>query len=113
MNSAIKNERSYWIRILGKYNENFQEFSESWKKVIFKSPLDVVKKLAMAAQKECSDDNDDQYSPLHVAACQEDSLVYKYIMENTTDKNPGTAKNGRERHFILLLLKLVIPIYAS
>ena len=56
MNSCINNERSYWIRILKKWNKNFQEFSESWKRVICKTPIDIVKKLAITAEYECDDD---------------------------------------------------------
>ena len=48
IDEMFKSERFYWIRIMKKYNGNFQEFHESWLKVINKSPLEIVKELALA-----------------------------------------------------------------
>ena len=44
----LKSERFYWIRIVKKYNGKFEEFYESWLKVINKSPVEIVKELALA-----------------------------------------------------------------
>ena len=43
----LNSERFYWIRIMKKYNGNFQEFYESWLKVINKSPVEIVEELAL------------------------------------------------------------------
>ena len=51
MSVFIVNERFYWIRILKKYNRNFQEFSKVWKMVIEKTPVDIIKKLVLAVEK--------------------------------------------------------------
>ena len=92
LNSTINDERSYWIRIFRKYKMNFKEYSESWRTFAFKSPLEVVKKLANATICEFSKYEflsiDCQYSPLHIAACQGDLLVYRNIMEKFDEKNP-------------------------
>ena len=47
----LENERFYWIRIIKKYTKNFKEFEESWKEVINKTPVDVLKQLGIAVQK--------------------------------------------------------------
>ena len=39
----------YWIRILKKYNDYFETSNESWKKSISNTPIEFVRKLAMAA----------------------------------------------------------------
>ena len=46
---STSSDRSYWIRILRRDNENFREFSDTWKKAICKTPTEIVKKLALAA----------------------------------------------------------------
>ena len=38
----------YWIRILKKYNDYFETSNESWKKSISNTPIEFVRKLAMA-----------------------------------------------------------------
>ena len=50
LNNFIENERFYWIRILKKYVLNFVSFSDSWRKVIKKAPIEIVKELAIASQ---------------------------------------------------------------
>ena len=75
--------RFYWIRILKKYNDYFETSNESWKKSISKTPIEFVRKLAMAALnffKTASKDiedfievdfhpwNKEQLTPLHIAA---------------------------------------------
>ena len=43
----LDNERFYWIRHINKYSANFEEFKDSWKKVINKTPVDFLKDLAI------------------------------------------------------------------
>ena len=43
----LDNERFYWIRNIKRYFANFEEFQESWKKVIKKTPVDFLKNLAI------------------------------------------------------------------
>ena len=43
----LENERFYWIRRIKRYFSNFEEFQESWKKVIKKTPVDFLKDLAI------------------------------------------------------------------
>ena len=42
------NEKFFWIRITSQHKGNFQGFEESWKQVISKTSINLVKKLATA-----------------------------------------------------------------
>ena len=42
INNHLQNERFYWIRIIRKHGEYFKEFADSWKKVIDKTPVEIV-----------------------------------------------------------------------
>ena len=44
----IDNQRTFWIRSLKNYNENFARFLDSWKKVINKTPTEIIKDLAIS-----------------------------------------------------------------
>ena len=46
----LEDEKLISIRILRKCEENFEGFSESWKKVIHNAPREIVKELAAAVQ---------------------------------------------------------------
>ena len=47
----INDERFYWLRILRKYNGSFVEFSKSWRMVIQKNPVEIVREIAVAVEK--------------------------------------------------------------
>ena len=44
----IDKERPFWIRSLKNYNENFERFLDSRKKVINKTPTEIIKDLAIS-----------------------------------------------------------------
>ena len=44
-------EKFFWIKIISKNNGNFEEFQESWEKVISRTPVRIVKQLALAVCK--------------------------------------------------------------
>ena len=46
--SVSTNERAYWLRIIQKYSGNLHEFQNSWKKVLNKIPIEILKQLATA-----------------------------------------------------------------
>ena len=46
--SVSTNERAYWLRIIQKYGGNLLEFQNSWKKVLNKIPIEILKQLATA-----------------------------------------------------------------
>ena len=43
-------EKIYWIRIIKKYIAHFKGHEESWREVVNKTPLDIIKQLAIAVQ---------------------------------------------------------------
>ena len=101
MSEIIVKDRFYWIRILKKYNLNFEEFSQAWKLVIEKTPVAIVQKLALDVERffknhglfgEWLDDEltrrlRKQWSPLHIAAETGDLDLLKHIVEKTEDVN--------------------------
>ena len=46
-NYFLKNERFYWIRIIKRYNCLTGDLQEVWKKVVSKTPVEIVKELAV------------------------------------------------------------------
>ena len=44
----LEKERFYWIRIIQRYNCLFGEFHEVWKKVVNRTPVEIIKELAIA-----------------------------------------------------------------
>ena len=46
----LDNERFYWIKHINKYSANFEEFKDSWKKVVNKTPVEFLKNLTFDVQ---------------------------------------------------------------
>ena len=69
INKVLEAEKFYWIRSMNKHNGNFQEFRESWKMVIEKTPAGNVRQLAMAVYhffKGISTKHEAQWHPLFI-----------------------------------------------
>ena len=73
----LDEERFYWIRITKRYNQNFAIYSEQWKKVIEKTSVKTVKKLASRIKKK--------WRPLHIAAKMGLLSLCRHIVEKTLD----------------------------
>ena len=84
----IENERFYWIRIIQKHKRFFGRFEGTWKEVIRRIPIGVLKKLIIAAQKWFKIDSFQQVSPLHVAAQNGDLDMFSHIISKSRNKNP-------------------------
>ena len=85
-----------WIRMIQKYgNENIKEDPDTWRKVMFKNPHEVVKKLAIGLQLFYKHyDNEINVSPIDTAAYPGDLQVCKQILEEKLKfRFPGN-KNG-------------------
>ena len=104
MSELIDNERFYWLRILKKYNRNFEEFSKVWKMVIEKTPIEIIKKLALAVKKFMIKTTwsdfawprpERQWSPLHIAAECRDLILLKHVIARTEDEKHQHSKNSR------------------
>ena len=50
MHDFLDKERFYWIRILRRYNGCFVEFWNSWKMVIEKNSVEMVREIAMVVE---------------------------------------------------------------
>ena len=81
-------ERFYWIRIIAKHVENFEEYHESWIEVINKTPANVVKQLAIAVEEFFKSYTFDKLAPLHIAAEKGSLQLCEYIIAKTSNKNP-------------------------
>ena len=103
INNHLQNERFYWIRIIKKHVEHFKEFADAWKKVIDKTPVKTLRKLAITVESYFNDDQYQGYSkqlhPLHVAAERGYLSLCKYIVEKTGDFNPKLADKFTALHF--------------
>ena len=101
INNHLQNERFYWIRILKRRKRYFEEFADPWKKVIEKTPVEIVKELAMTVKDHFNDTNndleDDQLHPLHIAAGQGHLQLCKHIFEKK-GFNPKQAVNFTVLH---------------
>ena len=66
----VENKRLYLIRIIKLYKWNFEGFEESWKEVINRIPINVMKQLASKTQKLFESDSvqkELKVAPLHIA----------------------------------------------
>ena len=91
----INEERFYWLRILRKYNGSFVEFSKSWRMVIEKNPVEIVREIAVTVEKFFNDPrikrdprNTKQWAPLHVAAASGNLSIFQYIFLKTNNEYP-------------------------
>ena len=101
----VESERFYWIRIIEKYKGNFEEFSKCWKKVIERTPREIVKRIALAVKYFFSTcfSNDrkfifikryKQWSPLHIAAASRDPIFLHHVIEKTKFENYKSVTNS-------------------
>ena len=84
----LDNGRFYWIRIIKKYAGNFEGFEESWKEVIPRTPLDIVKQLALAVEEFFKSYSFKQVAPLHIVAEKGTLQLCQYIITKAKYKNP-------------------------
>ena len=64
---AVDNERILWIRLIKKYNKNFEGEEESWKEVITKTPVEILKQLANVIQQYFKCNLHTKVAPIHIA----------------------------------------------
>ena len=89
----LENERFYFVRIIRKYDEQFEGFEESWNEVINKTPTDVLKQLAVAIQEFFKDNSwRKNMAPLHIAAEKDDLGLCEKIITKTSNKNPANPR---------------------
>ena len=47
----LDSERFFWIRIIKKYQRKLKDFPQLWKPVIEKTPVEIVKQIAIAVSR--------------------------------------------------------------
>ena len=93
----LENERFYWIRIIKKYSANFEEFKESWKKVISKTQVDFLKNLAIDVQtffNSFSKRYNQQWHPLFIGAERGSLPLCEHVVNRTGDVNSCERIDG-------------------
>ena len=110
ISKVMDQERCFWIRVIGKNNEYLESFSELWKKMIHKTPVEVIKDLALAVSlyfKKYLQKNtywkDTRFlnpAPHHIAAELGLLKLYNQIVEKTGLNNPwGHYVRGKFKKF--------------
>ena len=87
----LENEKFYFISIIKNYNGYFEGFEKSWVEVIHRTPIQIIKQLAIAVQKHFKKDSNDYYVPPLAIAGDGDNIdieLCKYIISKTSNKNP-------------------------
>ena len=87
------NERCIFERIIKKYASGQKGFSQCWKRVIYRAPIEILKQLATAVIQFSGwryhrRNEKVQWSPLHIAAEQGHLPLVKHVHERIFDKNP-------------------------
>ena len=93
----LDSERFYWIRNIKKYSANFEEFQDSWKKVVCKTPVKFLKNLAFDLHsffKCVSTRYETQWHPLLIGARQGLLSLCEHVVERTGDVNPKSIGGG-------------------
>ena len=113
------NERFYWLRIIKIYNKNFFEYQVLWKKVLEKTPVNIIRQLAYAIRKffmqkahrccshrinACPPRFEEftaslQWTPLHMIAYCGLFEMYKYAHGKTGQINPPIINGLTPLHF--------------
>lgn len=87
---CTKNEKFFSIRIIKRYTDHFRGFEESWKEVLYKIPLNLMRQLTDAVQHFFKYDSHTtiKVAPLHIVAEKGSLELCQYIITKTNNKNP-------------------------
>ena len=61
---------------------------EAWKKILNKTPIDIIKEVAKGVCKIAKIFNLDGLAPLHIAGWIGHFELFQYLFENSLEKNP-------------------------
>ena len=105
----LENEKFYFISIIKNYNGYFEGFEKSWVEVIHRTPIQIIKQLAIAVQKYFKKDSNDNYVPPLAIAGDGDNIdieLCKYIISKTSSKIPtikSCSSGNLDTKFIIQL----------
>ena len=98
----MNKERFIFKRIIKKYACGQRDFSQCWKKVIYKAPIDILKQLATAVikfskwghiERQQGIRKKIQWSPLHIAAEQGHIQLVKHVHGRIFNKDPSDVRS--------------------
>ena len=99
------NEVFFFRRIIKKLIVDYEDFKETWKLVMKKADIEMLKELSLAVKdflsthpERCEDCNHRvlSHSPLHIAAEAGHVALCEFILKITKDKNPGMKMDNFE-----------------
>ena len=82
------NERFKLIRRLRRLHKHFKGHEESWKQVVSKTPVSVLRQLVIASEYYFKRFRNEAMSPLFVAVLVDNLELAKHILSRTGNKNP-------------------------
>ena len=91
--SFIDDTKTIWIRMICKCiaTENSNTVNQhegEWTKVFKKTPVRIIKEMAISICKNNFPLNLKKSSPLHVAVLTENLDIFQYLLQNSINKNP-------------------------
>ena len=114
-NEFLQKERFYWIRIIKRYSCLFGELQEVWKKVVSKTPIEIIKELAAAVHEfpqtmlrqhkvetiygtpmtllEFVQKREKHWHPLVISAACGSVNLCNHIIQKVGVKNPSLSKS--------------------
>ena len=86
----VDQDSAFWIRIIRKYADKFEGHQKSWKEVSIKTPVHMIKQLAITAQNffQKFQNLTSKLSPLHIAFESGNLELCQYVVAKVSDKNP-------------------------
>ena len=103
---VLENERFFWIRIIQAHEGRLQD---SWKKVVVKTQLAIIKEFAASVQQYFRGTNHSNLSPLCIAASVCNSELCKYVAARTEDyKNEDNIQTAIADGYKYESFKLVL-----
>ena len=104
--NVLENERFFWIRIIQAHEGRLQD---SWKKVVVKTQLAIIKEFAASVQQYFRGTNHSNLSPLCIAASVCNSELCKYVAARTEDyKNEDNIQTAIADGYKYESFKLVL-----
>ena len=101
--SYLSSQKSFDVRIIVATVQRFDEFGDSWKKVLLKSSKKTILALRKSVQKFYHEKmylfKNDNQNPLHVSAGAGNKLLFEILYEKAGDKYPKNNHGKTPIHF--------------
>ena len=98
--SFINSEKIWWSRMIQKYwDEDMKEDPDVWRKVIVKTPIEIVKNFAIACLFIADQIMPRNMSPIHIMAHSGDLKLFRQILEKLKFEDPKCKKGFTSLHY--------------